>query len=384
MDYDFIEIHFGEIWLRGRNRKSFIEMLVRNIERKLEKETYTKLVNANDRLLIGLDGKSDTEAMLRELGSVFGISWYAPAVVASNSIPDMIKKAASLAGLAGAKALKIVAHRSIKSTRFNSEGIVSSFLRKRGKLNFDLDKTAADKLYISVTSRGTLMHINKIKGLGGLPVGSSGKAIVLLSGGIDSPVAAFMAMKRGMEPIYLHMHAFQSNGEAVRSKMSRLLEALGRYSGTPKAYFAPSYIFQSHTLKVGKRYGKYETVLFKRFLFRLAERIAEKEGAAALVTGESIGQVSSQTIDNMKASEYGIKPFVIRPLIAFDKDEIIRSAKSIGTFDISIMKYKDVCAMGARNPKTSVKQEKIDEIYSSAGLDEALALTLEKTELLHI
>lgn len=384
MDYKYIEIHFGEIWLRGRNRAGFISMLIRNIEHKLEGEAYSKIENANDRLLIHLSRSSDIDSILKKLGYVFGISWYAPVMRASNNIKSIMKKANELAVLSGIKKLKVIAHRSIKSTNFNSYEIVSSFLRNSKSMRFVLDKNSIDKLYINVTKEGALLHINRLKGLGGLPVGSSGKAVILLSGGIDSPVAAFMAMKRGIEPVYLHMHALQSNEEAMHSKVAKIISVLSMYSFKPKAYFAPSHFFQLHVMKIGKRYGRYETVLFKRFLMKLAEHVASYEGAVALVTGESIGQVSSQTIRNMKASESGIGPFVIRPLISFDKSDIIEIAKSIYTFDLSIIKYKDVCSINSHNPKTNAAPNKIDELYDKAGLSDALALTIEKMSKVHV
>ncbi|MGC8651920.1 MAG: tRNA uracil 4-sulfurtransferase ThiI [Candidatus Micrarchaeia archaeon] len=381
MYFDFIEIHYGEIWLRGKNRPVFINALSSNITRKLSTEAYAGLVNAGDRLLVKLDARSDISSMLSKLSFVFGISWYAPAVLSRNRLAEMMKKADALARASGIGALKIVAHRSIKSTRFDSNAIVGMFLKNSGKLSFLPDKYANDKLYINVTKVGTLMHINKVKGLGGLPVGVSGKAVILLSGGIDSPVAAYMAMKRGMEPIYVHMHAFQSGDEAKASKIGKLVGLLSRYSAPSKIYYVPSHVFQSHMLKKGRRYGRYETVVFKRFLLEMAERIALKEGAKALVTGESIGQVSSQTIENMSASSKGIGAFVLRPLIAMDKEEIIDTAKRIGTFETSIIKYKDVCSISARNPKTKATSELIDRIFSSAGLEEALELSLSKASV---
>ncbi len=381
MEFDYIELHYGEIWLRGKNRPAFISMLMRNVKRALDGETYSSVVNTGDRLLVKLSADSSISSILSRLGYVFGISWYAPSALVRSSLASIIKNADLLAGASGISSLKIVAHRSVKNTRFDSKAIVSAFLKNSGKLHFTPDKYASDKLFINVTKIGTLVHINKIKGLGGLPVGVSGKAVVLLSGGIDSPVAAYMAMKRGIDPIYVHMHALQSNEEAKASKIGRLVAILSSYSGSQKVYYVPSHIFQSHVLKAGSRYGRYETIVFKRFLFRLAERIASSEHASSIVTGESIGQVSSQTIENMSASSHSIGTFILRPLISMDKDEIIGIAKRIGTFDTSIIKYRDVCSINAMNPKTKSTPGLIDKIFSAANLEEALDLSMGRASI---
>ncbi|MGC8669958.1 MAG: tRNA uracil 4-sulfurtransferase ThiI [Candidatus Micrarchaeia archaeon] len=380
--YDYIEVHFGEIWLRGKNRSKFIGMLISNIEYALRDEHYSKIANMRDRILILLNEDSNIDSMLSCLGYVFGISWYAPSVIAKNTLADIKRKAEGIAVQSNLNELRIIAHRSTKNTRFDSKNIVGMFLEKARlqKLLFIPNKEARDVLYISVTGYGTLIHVNKIKGIGGLPVGSSGRAIVLISGGIDSPVAAYMAMKRGLEPVYLHVHALPSNKEAMSSKIPSLIDILGRYSKSKRIYYMPSHIFQSYLLKLGRHYGKYETVLFKRFLFKAAEQIAAKENINSVVTGESIGQVSSQTTYNMYASSNGIKLFVIRPLIALDKEEIINIAKKVGTFEISIKKYRDVCSINSHNPKTKVAAEKIAEMYEQARLSEALEQTLKKTE----
>ncbi len=371
--YDAVVIRFGELWLKGRNRGSFVNRLYTNIQRALDGQEYEKLVKARDRFLLMLNRKSDINAINDILSRTFGISWFAPVVFVKNDMPSIVRGASDIAK--GHKEARIEASRSYKKVPFNSPDIVRAFLRKKGKLGFVPDRDADDTLYINVTEENTQINMNKAQGSGGLPVGTSGRAVVLLSGGIDSPVASIYAMKRGLEPIYLHMHAFPDNADAASSKISDLLGVLDGYHRS-KSYMVPSHIFQSAIMKVPSRY---ELVLFKRFLYRLAERIAAKEGADAIVTGESLGQVASQTVRNLIASERGTRILVIRPLIGFDKNEIVNAAKRIGTFDISARPYKDVCSLNAQNPATSADPDTIDEFYRKCKLSGVLTRTLKSS-----
>ena len=371
--YDAVVVHFGEIWLKGRNRGTFIQRLIRNIGKNLS-GLSPRIVDRRDRLLLYFKDSKEFSEALNRLQYVFGISWFGP-VKTSKNRPDEILKAANSI-LSKKDTVRIEASRSYKGVPFDSRELVSLFIKSK-KRKFDLDVNSARVVNINVTKDFTILCPDKHAGAGGLPVGSSGKAIVLLSGGIDSPVAAVYAMKRGLDVVYLHMHAFDANKKASDSKMSELLKTLSRYCQAP-IYYAPSYLFQSATIKIPR---KYELVLFRRFLFRLAEEVAKKEHAGAVVTGESLGQVASQTLPNMAAAQHGIRPIVIRPLIGFDKAEIIGKAKSIGTYGISIKEYKDVCSIGVRNPSTSMDSNAVDRLYKDCKLDQALKRTLGLAEL---
>ncbi len=371
--YYAIVVHYGELWLKGRNRNAFIDRLKANIRESL-KGCGATITDGRDRILLKFGSKRNLDEAAWRLRFIPGISWFAPAVISRNTLASIVASANKMFG--SKDIVRISAKRSYKGTAFNSYQIVSEFIKRSKRLNFKIDRDAEKELSLSVTKSGTILTASKISGIGGLPVGSSGKAVVLLSGGIDSPVAAVYAMKRGMNAVYLHMHAFNNNEEAASSKMHDLVDVLSRYSVRPKVYYAPAYVFQSATMKIPR---KYELVLFRRFLYRLAEEIAEKEHANAIVTGESLGQVASQTIANMAASQGGIKPIIIRPLIGFDKREIIDIAKSIGTYDISIRRYKDVCSIGVRNPSTGMGGKLVDRLYKDCRLDAVLKRTLEMT-----
>jgi thiamine biosynthesis protein ThiI len=373
MHYDAIVVHFGEIWLKGKNRNDFVNTLLSNISASLKGIRYKKLENERDHFMVYLNKAGNPNQVIERLEHIPGISWVAPVLITEPTIEHIIKAAEKL-NPNPKMAIRIEVNRSYKQHTFNSNDVIGAFLKlnRSGKLKILLDKEAKDKLHINILKESALLYSEKTKGIGGLPVGSSGKTIVLLSGGIDSPVAAFYAMKRGLEPIYVHFHTFPSSGKAVHSKIPKLISILMRYSNKSKVYYVPSHPFQAASIKVQT---KYELVLFKRFIYKFADKIAKIEDARSIVTGESIGQVASQTIENMKASQSGISSIILRPLSGFDKEEITAKAKDIGTYSLSIQKYRDVCSIKIKNPSTKAHPEKIDRLYEQCGLDEVLEKT---------
>ena len=375
--YKGIVIHFGEIWLKGRNRNNFIRQLHENIELALEGEKYEKLDYMRDRFFLILEKDSDIESIKEKLSKVFGIARFSPVVLAKNDLDDIINVANKMLGKKDS--VRVVPHRSVKTLSFDSTQIVSYFIKNQKKLKFKIDKDSEKDLYINATKDFAFLYTDKLPGAGGLPVGSSGNAIVLMSGGIDSPVATFYAMKRGLKPIYMHVHAFADNKDVKLSKIKELSKILSGYSANPKIYFIPGHIFQSAAMKV---HNKYELVLFKLFLYKLAEEIADKEEAEAIVSGESLGQVASQTLGNLTASQIGIKRFIMRPLIGFDKQEIVNVAKRIGTFEESIKEYRDVCSIAAKNPSTNSSTAKIKKLWKEASMDSAVKITLNKASMI--
>jgi thiamine biosynthesis protein ThiI len=375
MKYKGIVIHFGEIWLKGNNRGSFIGRLYSNIQCTLDGEKYEKLENRRDRFFLLLEGSSDVESICSKLGKVFGVSWFAPVVTVENNIEKIL--ATSNKMLTKKDTVRIVPHRAFKGFSHNSDEIVGYFIKNSEKLNFIIDKDAEKDLHIDVTKEFTIIYDRKMQGAKGLPVGSSGNAVVLLSGGIDSPVASYYAMKRGLRPVYLHVHAFADNNDEKLSKITDLVKLLSEYSCGSKIYYLPGHVFQSSALKMPR---KYELVLFKLFMYKLAEKVAKMEKAECIVSGESLGQVASQTTSNLITSEHGIKPLIMRPLIGFDKQEIIDIAMGIGTFDISIRKYRDVCSIAAKNPATGSKYSEVHKFWKAASIDSAIKATLKKMD----
>ena len=357
--------NFGELWLKGRNRDQYIHTLERNIRDQLSGESFA-LERHFDRLIIRIDDGSDVGSIVSKLRKTFGLSRLEVAVAVKPDMKSIVSEAENILSAEPApKSLKIDAHRAYKELPFDSMEIVRKVKAVAEKHGIDPTTKGYEKeLSISVTKEAAFMSMGREKALGGLPVGSSGRAVVLLSGGIDSPVAAWYAMKRGMQPIYLHVHSHQNGEEALKGKIPRMMETLSGFHPHYIAYMVPSHVFQAASMGL----GKYELVLMKTFFLRLAEQVALKEDAHAIYTGESLGQVASQTPENIEAEQYGIKVPVLRPLIGYDKEEIIKVARAIGTYDQSIEQYKDVCSMSARNPKLNSDREKVAELAKRIGM----------------
>jgi thiamine biosynthesis protein ThiI len=277
------------------------------------------------------------------------------------------------------RSVKIDAHRAYKQLPFDSMDITQKIIKVADGLGIEPAIKGYEKeLYVSVTKDAAFLSLGKEKGAGGLPVGSSGKGVILLSGGIDSPVAAWYAMKRGVEPVYVHLHAFQDAKEATEGKVSNIVARLSEFHPHYRMYFIPSHFFQASAFKS----GRYELILLKAFMLRLAEKVAKKEGANLIFTGESLGQVASQTPENIGAEQYGIKLPVLRPLIGYDKEEIIRVARAIGTYEESVKPYADVCSINAKNPKLNAQREKIRELMSMIGISGIVNRSLKSAKVL--
>jgi tRNA uracil 4-sulfurtransferase len=369
-EYDAIVVHFGELWLKGRNRSTFIKKLRDNIDELLGKNIQIK--DERDRFMIYIKGKADNKILLEKLSYIFGISWFAPVLIVKSDLKSIVDSSNKL--LSKNDTVKIIAQRSYKKTKFNSYDIVSEFIKKSKQLNFKIDRDSEKNLFINVTKNGTFLYTEKMRGAGGLPVGSSGKAVVLLSGGIDSPVASYYAMKRGLSLTYIHLHAFPNNKKAATSKIAEIKKVLSKYEANQVIYYVPAYVFQSATMNIPK---KYELVVFKLFMYKVAEQIAKEIGANVIITGESLGQVASQTVVNMLSSQQGIESLILRPLIGFDKEEIISDARKLGTYELSIKEYPDVCSIRVINPATSANSKIIASLYKECNLDEVTDRTIK-------
>ncbi len=368
-----IMVHFGELWLRGRNRNTYIKKLASNMSRMLYGEDM-KMERLYDRFIIRLGKDADLESIKKKLGYVFGISNFEIAYATSPDMESIVKLATRMFKEMDRKITKISAHRTFKELPFNSVDIVNRLYGIASKIGVELSSKGFEREFkVNVTKDTAFCSFEKISAAGGLPVGTSGKGIVLLSGGIDSPVAAWYAMKRGVEPIYVHVYGYANAEEAMKSKIPKIVKLLGRYSPSPKVYYLPSHFFQMGALKA----RKYELILLKAFMLMLAEKVASFEEAGMIFTGESLGQVASQTPSNLAAAEDGIKIPILRPLVGFDKQEIIKVAKAIGTYEVSILQYKDVCSINSRNPKTHTSIAKIKELKKDTKIKSIVTRTVK-------
>lgn len=368
-----IIVHFGELWLRGRNRNSYIKKLASNMSRILYGEDM-KTERLYDRFIIRLGRDADLESIKKKLRCIFGISNFEIAYATSPDMESITKLATGMFKKMDRKITKISAHRTFKELPFNSIDIVNKLYGIANKTGLELsNKNFEREFRVNVTKDAAFCSFEKISAAGGLPVGTSGKGVILLSGGIDSPVAAWYAMKRGVEPVYVHVHGYANAEEAMKSKIPKIVGLLSNYSPSPKVYYLPSHFFQMGALRA----RRYELILLKAFMLMLAEKVAGMEEAGMIFTGESLGQVASQTPSNLAAAEDGINIPILRPLVGFDKQEIIKAARAIETYEISVLQYKDVCSINSSNPKTHTSIAKIRELKKDTKIKSIVTRTIK-------
>lgn len=369
-------IHYSEIGLKGHNRPFFEKKLVENVKRALRGVMDAKVERLQGRLVLPLNG-TDVQKVYEGLTKVFGVSWFAFAIVVEPNI-DLIKKAVldeALRTLKSNDAIKVEVKRADKNfpvTSLELSRMLGEILVKKIGIKVSL-KNPSKKIYAEILNREAYVFTERFRGPGGLPVGSSGTVLSLLSGGIDSPVASYLIIKRGCKVLYLHFHPFRDNTEAENSKVLEIVRKLVPYSGETAVIFVPSYEFQMATVNIP---AKYDLVLFRRFMLKVAEKVAEAEKAKGIVTGESLAQVASQTLENIMAISSGLKMPIFRPLIAYDKDEIVNLAKEIGTYELSIKPYKDCCSIIARHPETKARLEVVEELESRMNMESVVESTL--------
>ena len=375
-DAYYIVINFDELWLKGKNRHQFIERLMQNIKSALGKEEYKELKLERDRLVIYPNDLTDIKSLKFKLGRIFGISKICTAAISNSTMDDIVSITSKF--IDKRRCVRIVAHRSVKTLPFTSKDLISSFLENKDVHKINMDINSKDIVRISIKKDKTYILSDVCNGLRGLPIGSSGSAVSLLSGGIDSPVSSYMAMRRGLKLIYLHVHGFESNDDPQIDKIVRTIKIPSFNGVKSRLYIAPSHIFQANSLGAKKQY---ELILFKMFLYSLASRICEIENAQAIVTGESLGQVASQTLGNLFAASMCSSKLIIRPLVGMDKQEIVDIARRIKTFDESIIPYKDVCAINRHGMDLNPNASAVIEEFERCKLPNAVEQTIKLSRI---
>jgi len=395
MKYDFIICHYAEIGLKGKNRKFFEEKLIENIKKVLPRNSYKKVKRISGRILIEFRDCPSRQV----LKNVFGIAYFSFAVACEQEIEAIKKKAVEILQNKTVtnrcdrikllqlsekqrlhfKTFKVETQRSKKDFPLNSQQIseqVGAEVLKKLKKKVDLTNPDIT-CFIEIVENYAFLYLEKIPGPGGLPVNVSGKAISLLSGGIDSPVAAFYGMRRGVKIIFLHFYTQTQNSI---DKTKKILRILNKYQFSSKLYLVPFLNIQKEIFQ--KTNPEYGCILCRRFMFRIAEILAEKEKAEALITGENIGQVASQTLANIRATEEATNLPVLRPLIGMDKKDIIDKAKEIGTFDISILAEEFYChGFLAKHPETKANLKKVKEEEKKLDVEKLIKEAVKKAKV---
>ncbi|MBI2552578.1 tRNA 4-thiouridine(8) synthase ThiI [Candidatus Uhrbacteria bacterium] len=393
-------VHYHEIALKGRNRPDFLRQLQENICRATGlRKGSVKIVSG--RLLVRPPLNlplEKGEKIVRALQRTFGISSFSPAALVKAEYGEIVQAVKSsivpsMELFTKWNTFAIRATRGDKEFSLTSKEIevkLGDFVREKFKKKVDLESPDVT-FYVEVFSAkggsasggpgGAVVYTEKIPGPGGLPVGTQGKAAVMLSGGIDSPVAAYRILKRGAPIVGVHFHSYPFTSRASIDKVKELAGVLARYGGPFKLFLVPLTDAQKAVIQNCEE--RYRVLLYRRLMVRIAQELARHEGAQALVTGEALGQVASQTIENIGVTDAAATLLILRPLIGYDKEEIIAEAKRIGTYEISILPHDDCCTiMMPKNPATRARLSDVEREEVKLEVSRLIDNALECAELI--
>ena len=372
---EIILIKNGELALKGLNRRTFEDLLVKNMRKRLEPLGAFTYINAQSTITVEPKNPDiDLDEAVKRLLTVFGIAGLSRAASVEKDMDVICKSAREYLAplLLGAATFKVEAKRADKAFLFNSPQICNELggqlLEEFPHLTVDVHNPDA-VITVEIRDHAAFIHGNQLKGAGGMPVGSAGTAALLISGGIDSPVAGYMMAKRGLALTAVHFASPPYTSEKAEQKVHSLLRQVSRYSGRISLYVVEFTEIQEQ-IKDNCPEDIF-TLIMRRMMMRTAQIIAAKENAGALITGESVGQVASQTMPAIACTDAVCDIPVFRPLIGMDKDEVVAIARKIDTFDISVLPYEDCCTVFTpKHPKTRPQLGYIEACEKALKVDE--------------
>jgi thiamine biosynthesis protein ThiI len=384
-----ILVRYAEIHLKGLNRPFFERLLVDRIKQALN-PIHPNVEREQGRIFVYGVCEEQIQECVDRLRRVFGIHSVSVACCVEK-VWEKIRDAAiaetrSYAENGEERTFKCFARRSDKRFPMTSEEICRELghelLQAYPELKVDVHHPELP-VTVEIRQNNAFVYIGEVLGAGGMPVGSNGKAMLLISGGIDSPVAGYMIAKRGVMLDAVHFYSYPYTSERARDKVVELAKLVSRYAGRINLYLVP---FTDIQMTIYDKCPSTETtVLMRRLMMKIAERIAKDTGSQALITGESIGQVASQTIESLCVTDDAVSMPVFRPLIGFDKEEIIDKAQKIGTFETSILPYEDCCTVFVpKHPVTKPKVDKLRESESLVDFEPMIRKAIEETERMQI
>ncbi len=360
---EILLVRFGEVYLKGLNRPLFMRALVNRVRHAVA-EYHGHVWMKDGRIYVS--DMTDTQACAQRVAQVFGIHSVSIAREMEKDDFEAVCRAAIEMMADKSGTFKVRASRSDKKYPYDSpqinEIVGGRVLEANPNLRVDV-KNPDYTLVVEIRERATL-HIGRIEGAGGMPMGTAGKACLLLSGGIDSPVAGYMIARRGVRLIAVHFHSFPYTSERARDKVIELARILSGYCGEIDLFIVP---FTEMQMKIHQKCPEeMTTLIMRRQMMRIAERIAVREGAQALITGESLGQVASQTMEAIASTDDVATLSIFRPLIGFDKIDIINYAEKINTYETSSLPYEDCCTVFT--PKHPLTRPKLEEVRDGEAL----------------
>lgn len=383
-----LSISIGEIALKGKNRKYFEDKLISRMKKAIKGLDYTKIYKEQGKIYI--EGAEDNfEPMVDKLRKVFGLVYISPCIRVEKSLEEIekaiIKVMEERQSKNPIKTFKVKTNRVDKKFPMKSPEISKKMggiiLKNVEGLKVDIHNP---ETYVFIDIKeNAYIYTERIEGYGGLPVGTNGKGLLLLSGGIDSPVAGFLMAKRGVEISGVHFHSYPFTSQRAEDKVKKLAEILSIYTGRIKLY-------SINILKIQKELNAKcpedeMTILSRRFMMRIAEKIALDNDIDALITGESLGQVASQTIKGLSVTNAAVDMPILRPLIGLDKVEIIEIAKEIETYETSILPYDDCCTLFLpKHPVTKPRLVDIEKSEEAIDVEKLIEEAIANMEVYHI
>jgi thiamine biosynthesis protein ThiI len=374
---DTYVVHYSEVALKGKNRPEFVRVLRRNVAKSLV-STHPSVVSRDGRLFVTLE--ADSAEVTQKLSRVFGVAWFAKANLVDADYGRIEETALEAARASKAQTFMIDARRADKRFPIGSMELARRLGAKVASetgMGVDLSDPGL-RIHVDIISRHALIYVARNQGPGGLPVGTAGRVMHLFSGGIDSPVAAWLLLKRGVRPVYVHFYLAPNSEGPLQSKVAKLVKVLSAWGGKSTLVMVPFAEYQLATADVP---GELEPSLFRRFMRMTSEQLAMRFGASAISTGDSLSQTASQTLWNIKVFDSGSSLPVLRPLLSYDKEEVVSLARRIGTYELSLEEYKDCCAIVTRHPRTRANAAKIEEYVEGLDFKSLILESLESGSL---
>ncbi|QJD83625.1 tRNA uracil 4-sulfurtransferase ThiI [Cohnella herbarum] len=370
MKYDLVLVRFGEITIKGRNRNRFEAMLLTQIKQALIAMPALEYVRGYARAYIHLNGESYEQVAAR-LKDIFGIFTFSPVISSTQELETIRERSLELMRSLNPapKTFKVSVKRGWKQYPHDSVEmnhlVGAHVLRNTPDLKVDVRSPEAE-LKIDIQHENTYIYCEVVKGAGGFPLGMNGKAMLLLSGGIDSPVAGWMAMRKGLKVEAVHFHSYPFTSEEAKEKVITLAKRLAYYSGKIKLHLVPFTELQTKLAQSG--HDSLIITLMRRSMLKITEKLAQQSGALAIVTGDSLGQVASQTLGSMNVIGRSASLPMLRPLVMMDKQDIIGYAERIGTFQTSILPFEDCCTLFVpKSPATNPDLKLVERIEAHLG-----------------
>lgn len=383
-NYEFIVCRYGELSTKGKNRRNFTAQLVRNVRAQLKAFSGLTYKETYDRLYITLNGE-DAQAVSNELKHVFGLSSFSLAIKVERDLEVMAMEVVKLIKEEEGSTFKVVARRHDKSYEHISDTInrhVATRVLQNTDLKVDVRKPDISVI-VEIRQDAAYLMMSKIEGAGGYPVGIQGRVMLMLSGGIDSPVAAYLMMKRGVTIEAIHFASPPYTSDEAQKKVMDLAKTLTKYQATIRVHVVP---FTDIQLEIYKKTNEsYAITLMRRFMLRIGQQFAENRHCLAIANGENLGQVASQTLHSMKEITNIATLPILRPLLTYDKIEIIDLARKIETYETSIIPFEDCCTIFTpTKPTTKPSAKKIDFYESKLELDALIEKAIENIETFEI